>query len=83
MPRLSAAEKQRRYRARRDADPAKREAYLAKGRQKTGSKVHTISPYLNRVRGKNVQRERPGEEPRNRADVERNRLLLLLSDTCC
>lgn len=34
MPRLSAAEKQRRYRARRDADPAKREAYLAKGRQK-------------------------------------------------
>lgn len=34
MPRLSVAEKQRRYRARQDADPAKREAYLAKGRQK-------------------------------------------------
>ncbi|KAL0984592.1 hypothetical protein UPYG_G00143620 [Umbra pygmaea] len=34
MPRLSAAEKQCHYRARQDADPAKREAYLAKGRQK-------------------------------------------------
>ncbi len=33
MP-LSAAEKQRRYRQRRDADPERREAYLGKERAK-------------------------------------------------
>lgn len=33
-PPLSAAEKQRRYRARRDADPERRERYLEKGRER-------------------------------------------------
>ncbi|KAA0721254.1 C-type lectin domain family 4 member M CD209 antigen-like protein 1 [Triplophysa tibetana] len=46
MPRLSAAEKQRRYRARRDADPAKREAYLAKGRQKWREKREQGAYYM-------------------------------------
>lgn len=50
---LSAAEKQARYRARRDADPVKREAYLQKGRKKwreisEKGKVKTIKDLTER-----------------------------------
>lgn len=50
---LTAAEKQRRYRARRDADPSKRQEYLKKERQtwkarKEAGKVKSVSELSER-----------------------------------
>lgn len=53
---LSAAEKQRRYRARRDADPLKRQQYLEKEKEKWRKDVETGKKLLQNDRTKTGQR---------------------------
>lgn len=78
--RLSAAEKQRQYRARRDADPERRAAYLQKHREKWHGnrrlgKVKTVKDLSEREkRRKQKYWRRAQRQSRERKKVSENQL---------
>lgn len=72
MP-LSAAEKQRRYRARCDADPDKREAYIIKERlswqqRRSSGKIKSISELSERTQRKVRKQWRDAQRKHRRKD---------------